>query len=184
MHLKLNLKHLVSNIKIQYYKSPVGKLVIGAYKEKICLCDWLYRKKREVIDSRIKGYLEADYIFSKSEVIDQTIIQLKEYFNKERKTFNIPILLCGSEFQKLVWTELMNVPYGRTTSYLELSKNIKNINAIRAVANANGANGISIIIPCHRIIGVNGGLTGYSGGLKAKKKLLELEAPFIQTTLF
>lgn len=174
----------MSKIHIQYYKSPLGKLVIGAYKEQICLCDWLYRKKREVIDNRIKSYLEADFIFSKSNIIDQTIFQLEEYFNKNRKDFSIPLLLCGSEFQQLVWRELMNVSYGKTTSYLELSRSIKNMSAIRAVANANGANSISILIPCHRIIGVNGGLTGYSGGLKAKKKLLELEAPFIQTTLF
>ena len=92
-----------------------------------------------------------------------------------RKTFDIPLLLLGSTFQKQVWNALLKIPYGTTKSYQELSKIINNEKAVRAVANANGANAIGIIIPCHRIIGSNGKLTGYAGGLDKKKKLLHLE---------
>jgi methylated-DNA-[protein]-cysteine S-methyltransferase len=102
-------------------------------------------------------------------------MQLKAYFSGTRKIFNIPLLMVGTEFQKSVWEGLIKIPYGTTTSYLELSKNIGNEKAVRAVASANGANAISILIPCHRIIGSDGSLVGYAGGLPAKKKLLTLE---------
>ncbi len=89
--------------------------------------------------------------------------------------FDIPLLLVGSEFQKSVWNALLQVPYGVTETYLGLSKNIENEKAIRAVASANGANAIAIIVPCHRIIGSDGSLVGYAGGLNAKRKLLNIE---------
>src|SRR5690606_18399830 len=94
---------------------------------------------------------------------------------KKRTTFDIPLLFIGTDFQKSVWEALMEIPYGTTKSYLELSRDLGDENAIRAVATANGANSISIIVPCHRIIGSDGSLTGYAGGLNAKKKLLQLE---------
>lgn len=90
----------------------------------------------------------------------------------------------GTEFQQIVWRELLNIPYGVTVSYLELSRKLSDPKAIRAVASANGANAISILIPCHRIIGSNRELTGYAGGLSAKKKLLELEGATSQLDLF
>jgi len=122
-------------------------------------------------------------------VFEQTKAQLDEYFLGERSEFDIPLLLVGSEFQQGVWRALLEVPYGETASYLDLSKRLNNEKAIRAVASANGANAISIIVPCHRIIGSNGELTGYAGGLPLKKRLLDLENPqeaaeFIQETLF
>jgi methylated-DNA-[protein]-cysteine S-methyltransferase len=101
---------------------------------------------------------------------------MKAYFANERKNFDIPLLMVGTDFQRSVWDGLIKIPYGNTASYLELSKNIGNEKAVRAVANANGANAISILIPCHRIIGSDGALTGYAGGLPAKKRLLELES--------
>ena len=103
-------------------------------------------------------------------------IQLKEYFNFTRKVFDIPLLLIGTDFQKKVWQGLIDTPFGTTCSYLELAKRIGNEKAVRAVATANGANAISIIVPCHRIIGSKGDLVGYAGGLPAKKKLLEIES--------
>ncbi|MBW2367207.1 MAG: methylated-DNA--[protein]-cysteine S-methyltransferase, partial [Deltaproteobacteria bacterium] len=92
-----------------------------------------------------------------------------------RKSFDIPILMVGTDFQKSVWRALMKVPYGVTSTYLELAKDIDNEKAVRAVAGANGANSIGLIIPCHRIIGSNGELIGYGGGLPVKKRLLKLE---------
>jgi methylated-DNA-[protein]-cysteine S-methyltransferase len=130
---------------------------------------------RTTIDNRIQKGLKAEYVEESSGVISETIKQMEEYFNLERKEFTIPLLLVGTDFQKSVWQGLIDTPFGTTASYLELSKRIGNEKAVRAVASANGANSISILVPCHRIIGSNGDLVGYAGGLDVKKKLLEIE---------
>lgn len=101
--------------------------------------------------------------------------QLREYFNRERKEFELPLEIVGSDFQKKVWSELTKIPYGETISYGQLAERLGDKNLMRAVAAANGANPIPIIIPCHRVIGANGSLTGYVGGIDVKQKLLELE---------
>jgi len=101
--------------------------------------------------------------------------QLKEYFNRQRKEFDLLLEILGTDFQKKVWNELKNIPYGETISYGELANRMGDKNLMRAVAAANGANPIPIIIPCHRVIGSDGSLTGYGGGLDVKQKLLELE---------
>ena len=101
--------------------------------------------------------------------------QLKEYFNRQRKEFDLKLEILGTEFQKKVWNELTKIPYGETISYGELANRMDDKNLMRAVAAANGANPIPIIIPCHRVIGADGRLTGYGGGLDVKQKLLEIE---------
>lgn len=101
--------------------------------------------------------------------------QLNEYFAGNRKKFNVPLDIDGSEFQKRVWNELQKIPYGKTISYKSLSDKLGDVKAIRAVGKANGQNPIAIIIPCHRVIGANGSLVGYAGGLAIKEKLLHLE---------
>ena len=166
----------MNQISTLTYKSPFGEILFGSYKGKLCLADWKYRRMRTSIDKRIQKGLKAEYMDGSSEVIEETIKQMKEYFAHERKVFDIPLLMVGTMFQKSVWNGLIQIPYGTTASYLELSQNIGNEKAVRAVASANGANAISILIPCHRIIGSNGDLVGYAGGLPAKKKLLELES--------
>ena len=165
----------MSTIAIQTYKSPVGEILLGSYDGKLCMADWKYRRMRTTIDKRIQKGLNAEYVEESSPIIEETIKQMDEYFSNERKTFDIPLLMVGTEFQKSVWTALRKVDYGTTASYLELAKNMGNEKAVRAVATANGANCIGFIIPCHRIIGSNGDLVGYAGGLSVKKKLLELE---------
>lgn len=175
-----------SIIQIKYFKTPYGELVIGSYREKLCLCDWRYRKSRTLIDKRIQSGLNAEYKQTDSFIIDETQSQLDEYFEGKRSEFDIPLLLFGSDFQKIVWNELLKIPYGNTETYLSLSRKIGNEKAIRAIATANGANAISIIVPCHRIIGSDGGLVGYAGGLLVKKKLLQLENALVdnQMSLF
>jgi len=101
--------------------------------------------------------------------------QLREYFNHQRKKFDFPLEILGTDFQKEVWDELIKIPYGETISYGELANRMGDKNLMRAVAAANGANPIPIVIPCHRVIGADGSLTGYGGGLDVKQKLLELE---------
>ncbi|MFK2823285.1 methylated-DNA--[protein]-cysteine S-methyltransferase [Arcobacter sp. YIC-80] len=164
------------SIFVQYFKNNFTEFIVGSYDNKICLLDYRYRKNRNTIDNRMKKYLKTDIVFESTDIIEKAIVQIKEYFEKKRKTFDLPLLFVGSDFQKKVWTALVEVPYAQTSSYLDLAKKIGNEKAVRAVANANGANALSIVVPCHRIIGTNKKLTGYAGGLELKKKLLDLES--------
>jgi len=166
----------MAHISIQYFKSPFGELILGDYENALCLCDWRYRKMRESVDKRLQEGLNATYFEEDTELLQATKTQLTEYAAGERTEFDIPLLFVGTEFQKTVWEELVRIPYGSTESYLRLSQKLGNEKAIRAVASANGANAISILVPCHRIVGSQGELTGYAGGIPAKKKLLQLES--------
>ena len=107
--------------------------------------------------------------------MEQTARQIDDYFASRRQSFDLPLLFAGSDFQKAVWHALLQIPYGSTISYAELARRIGRPTAVRAVANANGANALSIIVPCHRVIGSNGTLFGYGGGAQAKEMLLNLE---------
>jgi len=167
----------MENIYIQYFKTPFGELVLGSFEKKLCLCDWRYRTHRKSIDDRIQSALNANYIEKNTPVIEFAIRQLKHYFHHRRRHFTVPLLMAGTQFQCKVWDELVKINYGATVTYSELALKLGNKLTIRAVAAANGANALSIFIPCHRVIGSDGNLVGYAGGLNAKKKLLELENP-------
>ena len=171
-------------ISVQEYRSKFGDLLLGSINDKLCLCDWIYRKQREQIDHRIQSYFEAKFVRQSSSLITETIQQLEEYSALERKQFTIPMAFAGTDFQQNVWQQLFQIPYGSTTTYLRLSQQLGDEKVIRAVATANGANAISILVPCHRVVGADGSLVGYAGGLQAKKKLLELEANSFQQELF
>ncbi len=170
-------------IHIEYVKTAYGELVIGEHNNQLCLCDWRYRKMRTSIDNRITKGLNAEFVEESSGIIELTKTQLSEYFEGKRNEFDIPLLLVGTDFQKKVWSALLEIPHGKTETYLSLSKKLGDEKAIRAVATANGANAISIIVPCHRIIGSDGNMIGYAGGLETKKKLLELENALIKNQL-
>lgn len=116
--------------------------------------------------------------------LQDCVRQLDEYFNRTRTDFDLKLNPLGTDFQQKVWKELLKVPYGKTATYLEQSKKLGNVKAIRAVASANGKNPLWIVIPCHRIIGSDGSLTGYAGGIWRKKWLLEHENPSTQQSLF
>ena len=202
LHISLVLKHFVlfpqklsecgrvslflsEASEVQIYKkaslwkqfgSPYGELMLGSLGDKLCLCDWVSEKRKEKIGRRMRNTLHAVYEEGTSEVISTAIIQLDEYFARKRTAFDMPLLLAGTDFQKTVWQELLNIPYGKTVSYGELSRKLGNPKAVRAVAAANGANALSIFIPCHRVVGSNRQLIGYAGGLAAKQGLLALEA--------
>lgn len=170
-----------STTYIAYYKIPLGELIIGSWGNKLVLCDWKYRNMREAIDTRIKKHTQSAYVqvsekeWPQHPILINTISQIEEYLVEKRQNFELPLHFAGSGFQLRVWEALMKIPFGKTVSYLELSKTLGDEKAIRAVASANGANAISIIVPCHRVIGSKGELTGYAGGLNAKQKLLQLE---------
>ena len=118
------------------------------------------------------------------ELLEDTVYQLQEYFKGQRESFSLTLNPNGTDFQKRVWDALQAIPYGKTVSYLDLSKTLGNVKAIRAVAAANGKNPLWIVIPCHRVIGSDGSLTGYAGGLHRKKWLLDHESPAKQQSLF
>ena len=117
-------------------------------------------------------------------VLQEAVTQLNDYFLGKRKDFTFKLNPKGTEFQQKVWQELVQIPYGKTMSYMDLSKKVGDVKAIRAVASANGKNPIWIVVPCHRVIGSDGSLTGYAGGLWRKKWLLEHENPTNQQSLF
>ena len=165
----------MNQIHIQFYKTKIGEMIIGSFEEKLCLLDFRYRKMRHAVDSRIQKGLNGEFTEQNSQTINQTKRELDEYLNGERIEFTVPLLMIGTDFQKSVWHALMDVPYGTTSTYLDLAKSIGNETATRAVASANGANAIALIIPCHRIIGSDGQLVGYGGGLSIKQRLLNLE---------
>ena len=117
-------------------------------------------------------------------VLQETVSQLNDYFEGKRTAFTFKMNPSGTEFQRKVWQDLLEIPFGKTMSYLELSKKLGDVKAIRAVASANGNNPLWIVVPCHRVIGTDGSLTGYAGGLWRKKWLLEHENPSTQQSLF
>jgi AraC family transcriptional regulator of adaptative response/methylated-DNA-[protein]-cysteine methyltransferase len=163
-------------VTITRITTPLGPMLAGATDDGICLFDFAERRMMESIMKRIEHSLGASLIPGEHPLFQILSEQINEYFAGTRKDFDLPLHLIGTEFQKNVWRGLRQIPYGTTKSYKQQSIFLGNEKAIRAVARANGENGIAIIIPCHRVIGENGHLTGYGGGLWRKKWLLEHEA--------
>ncbi len=150
-------------------------MLAGATDDGICLLEFVDRRMIETQIKRLKKLLNAEFIPGANKHFDELDKQLKEYFDGKRKEFDLPLVLDGTEFQKKVWKELQNIPYGETHSFEQQAIAIKNPKAVRAVAKANGDNRIAIIIPCHRVIGKDGKLVGYGGGIWRKQYLLNLE---------
>lgn len=165
----------MNTIDFQHLATPFGELIIGSYGEEICLCDWSDRVNAEKVNKRIENRLDATLKKGSSKAIDSCIEELNQYFELERKEFTSPTLFTGTDFQNKVWEQLKSIKYGTTNSYAEVAISIGAPNSVRAIANANGQNALAIIIPCHRIIGSNNKLTGYSGGISTKKALLQHE---------
>lgn len=162
-------------ITIYNYESPCGELVVGSFGDRLCMCDWTHSQKHEANRRRLGRLLGTDFTEGTTSIIERAVSQLDEYFAGKHREFDLPLLFVGTEFQKKVWEALLTIPYGQTVSYSEMARLIGISKAVRAVAAAIGANALSIIAPCHRIIGRSGSLTGYAGGLEAKRFLLVLE---------
>lgn len=165
----------IKRIHIGYFDTPYGELVLGSHGKRLCLCDWRGRKDREQIDARLQKGMLGRFVEHEDKLLREARRQLDEYFGRKRKQFDLPLLMVGSPFQRMVWNALCEIPYGQTSSYLDVATAIGNPQAVRAVASANGANALSIIVPCHRVVGSSGTLVGYAGGLETKAKLLRLE---------
>ncbi len=155
----------MESIIYNYYNSPVGELELAQEGEELLWVKFLETQK----EKRPKHQATESILFKK------TIHQLDLYFKNELEVFDLPLSLRGTDFQKEVWQKLTLIPFGKTISYLTLSKQVGDVKAIRAVASTNGKNRFAIIIPCHRVIGTDGSLTGYAGDLWRKKWLLEHE---------
>jgi len=160
-------------ISILCIDSPLGNILAGAAEQGICLLE--FREQNNLDMSSTSRQLNANIEEGDSVHFASLIKQLNEYFEGRRKIFDVPLLMLGTAFQQEVWQQLLTIPYGSTRSYKEQSMTLNKVDAIRAVAGANGANRIAILIPCHRVIGGDGSLTGYAGGLWRKKWLLDLE---------
>jgi AraC family transcriptional regulator of adaptative response/methylated-DNA-[protein]-cysteine methyltransferase len=153
----------------------VGSLVAGALSQGICLLDYSDRYTPEQIGAMLHRRFGQPVLATTSPLLERLRDELSRYFASMLTVFTVPLLPSGTPFQQRVWAELQCIPYGETISYSELAHRIGQPKAVRAVAQANGLNPISILIPCHRVIGKDGQLTGYSGGLWRKRLLLELE---------
>lgn len=170
-------------VNIQYYDSPCGQLVFASVGDELCLCDWNEKPCAERNKRRLVRLLNAELVTASSPILEQTKQELDEYFAGKRKTFDIPLHTVGTDFQKQVWQALLEIPYGETRTYKEIAQRVDNVKGVRAVAQAIGANGMSIIIPCHRVIGTNHSLTGFAGGIEAKRLLLNIESTNTGTNL-
>jgi AraC family transcriptional regulator, regulatory protein of adaptative response / methylated-DNA-[protein]-cysteine methyltransferase len=162
-------------VDITRLETPLGPMFACANKSGVCLLEFTDRKMLESEFKDLSTRLNATILQGKNSYFDQLKRELKEYFNGERKEFTVPLYTPGSEFQFKVWDQLKTIPYGETRSYKEQATSIGKPEAVRAVANANGMNRVAILIPCHRVIGSDGKLTGYGGGVWRKKYLLDLE---------
>ncbi len=165
---------MLKDIFINKYESPLGPLLLGEINGCLCYCDWV-SSKRKIIFDKMTSDLNARIVERRTVLHEQTIAQLELYFNGELRAFDLPLTLSGTPFQKEIWTLLRTIPYGKTWTYEELAIRLKKVKAIRSIAATNGLNKLALIIPCHRVIGKDGSLTGYSGGISSKEELLKLE---------
>jgi methylated-DNA-[protein]-cysteine S-methyltransferase len=165
----------MDQINTRYHSTRIGKVVLGSFRGKLCLLDFGERGDRSAAADRISRALNAELVEQDDETLRGTSRQLDEYLEEQRKVFDIPLLMVGTDFQKRVWNALMRIPYGATSTYGQVAQDMGSPRAVRAVGSACGANPIGIIIPCHRVIGSDGGLVGYGGGMPLKRRLLALE---------
>ena len=165
----------MNQINIQYHRTEIGESILGSFRGKLCWLGFGGREMGRSVGDGIKKGLNAQSVEQDDEVLEKARRQLDEYFAGLRRKFDIPLLMVGTGFQKRVWKALMSIPCGATSTYGQIAEDIGNPRAVRAVGGACGANPISIIVPCHRIIGSSGELVGYGGGLAVKRRLLELE---------
>jgi len=162
-------------IRTERIATPLGAMLAGATDNGICLLEFIDSDRIERQLRRVQKLFRAELITDRNRHLNTLSIQLEQYFAGSRKEFDLVVVALGTPFQQAVWKELMKIPYGKTISYKEEAERIGRPTAVRAVARANGANPISVVIPCHRVIGKNGKLVGYGGGLGRKQWLLDLE---------
>jgi AraC family transcriptional regulator of adaptative response/methylated-DNA-[protein]-cysteine methyltransferase len=162
-------------IRVAWLRTPLGPMVSGATDEGLCLLEFTDRRMLERQLSILGHRFKVPLVPGNHELLKRTETELAEYFAGERREFEVPLLIVGSDFQKRVWRALQRIPYGQTRSYKQLAKSVRSPDAVRAVGQANGMNRIAIVIPCHRVVNADGRLGGYGGGPWRKQRLLALE---------
>lgn len=155
--------------------TPLGDAIACSTPEGICFFDFVDRKSLDLLINVMIREFNGEIIEQKNSLIEELEKEINEYFLGKRKEFTLSLILSGTDFQKEVWQELLKIPYGEKITYLEEAISMNRKKSVRAVANANGKNKLSILIPCHRVVGSNGKLGGYGGGIDKKKYLLDLE---------
>jgi methylated-DNA-[protein]-cysteine S-methyltransferase len=165
----------MNRINIQRHQCEIGELLLGSSGDGLCLLWFGTNEIGTAVEDLISKKLDAEFVERNDEVLEKTRKQVHEYLSGNRREFDIPLLMIGTGFQRRVWKELIRIPYGATSTYRKIAEDIGIPRAVRAVGGAAGANPISIIIPCHRVIGSDGRLVGYGGGLALKAWLLKLE---------
>jgi AraC family transcriptional regulator of adaptative response/methylated-DNA-[protein]-cysteine methyltransferase len=162
-------------IVVNRIATPLGPMLAGACSGRVCLLEFADRRMLATQIRRLRARLGASYAPGDDPLLAQLARELGEYFAGERAVFSVPLELAGTEFQRRVWTALLGIPSGETRSYAALARELGRPSAVRAVARANGDNRLAILVPCHRVVGSDGKLTGYGGGLWRKQRLLEHE---------
>ncbi|ETZ21336.1 methylated-DNA--[protein]-cysteine S-methyltransferase [Pedobacter sp. V48] len=155
--------------------TPLGPMLAGATSKGVCLLEFTNRIRLEKEFTDLQNLLNAVMVAGRNSYLDQLENELTEYFEGKRKTFFVPLHTPGNDFSQAVWKTLQEIPYGKTCSYKEQAEMMNNPKAIRAIASTNGRNRLAIIVPCHRVIGSDGNMTGYAAGIDKKKWLLKFE---------
>lgn len=167
------MEEMKDRLHIVNFDTPLGEMTCGTFQEELVLLE--FKKLASVQTDQLKTELQTTEVNSPSDLSAEVKRQMHEYFDRERSQFDIPMKFVGTDFQMTTWRNLGDIPYGKTISYQQQAIQHGDLKAIRAIAKANGENRIAIIVPCHRVIGSNGELTGYAGELWRKRALLELE---------
>lgn len=167
--------HAGKYVGVQFVETPLGHMIIAAVEEGICMAEFSDCHRLEYHYQQIKNRYGLSVLPGSNPVMDRLKGELSDYFEGRLKQFSVPLTICGTPFQERVWDELLHIPYGQTDSYQAIAQRTGNVRAVRAVAGAVATNPVWILIPCHRVIGKDGGLVGYGGGLWRKRLLLELE---------
>jgi AraC family transcriptional regulator, regulatory protein of adaptative response / methylated-DNA-[protein]-cysteine methyltransferase len=165
-------------IRIRMIETPLGPMIAGSFENSLCLLEFSDRRMLKTEYAILTKYFKSEISEGEVPLFNDLCIELDQYFAGNRKEFTVPLIYSGTDFQKRVWNELLKIQFGTTRSYKEQSIALGKAESVRAVASANGMNKISIIVPCHRVIGEDGNLTGYGGGLWRKKWLLDHEKKF------
>lgn len=172
-----------NQIAVTTYQSPLGLMFLGATENGICLVEFYDRIHLEKTLLKLAEGLKAQFVEEENQYLNQLKEELTLYFDKKLQEFTVPLVFTGTDFQQKVFQSLIKIPYGSTSTYKNQAIVLGDVKAIRAVATANGLNKIAVVIPCHRIIGSDGSMVGYAGGINRKEALLQLEGALQQTQL-
>lgn len=180
---KVSMQEHSNELKLNVFSTPLGKMLSLSDERYLYLLEFVDKRGLDKEIKKLIQHLTATVVLGSSNVASEAQKQLQEYFSRQRTTFSLPLFKEGTAFQKKVWTILETIPVGRTLSYQEVAVELGNIELVRAVGNANGANKLAVVIPCHRVIRANGKLGGYAGGSERKAALLKFELANVENTI-